>query len=89
MLNLLEKFIYFFLFLLNKYLNLQTTENWLSRFEDKMINKYLSKKEIVAKIGKGKNLNQETEDRSRGYHVDGICVTMVMRPDTLDKRQLF
>lgn len=45
MLNILERIIYFVLFLLNKYLDTNRTEQWLSSFENMMINKYVSKKE--------------------------------------------
>jgi hypothetical protein len=48
MLNIIESVMYFILFLLNKYINCSTTENLLSLFENKMINKYVSKTEIKA-----------------------------------------
>lgn len=44
--NIFETIIYFILFLLNKYLDLKITDKWLNQFENKMINKYVSKTEI-------------------------------------------
>ncbi len=40
--NKLEHILYFFIFLLNKYLDLSITDKWLNNFENKIINKYLS-----------------------------------------------
>jgi hypothetical protein len=48
MLTIIEKSIYFILFLVNKYIDLEITEKWLSKFENKMIKKYVPDKPIDA-----------------------------------------
>src|SRR5438105_4430229 len=44
--NRIESFIFFVLFLINKYINCNITEKVLVLFENRMIKKYVSKKEI-------------------------------------------
>jgi hypothetical protein len=44
--NILESFIFFILFLINKYIDCKITEKWLIFFENRMIRKYVSRKEI-------------------------------------------
>ena len=44
--NYIENIIYSFNFLLNKYLGFTIIENTLNWFENKMIHKYISRKEI-------------------------------------------
>ena len=45
--NNIENIIYSFNFLLNKYLGFMRIEHILNWFENRMINKYISKKEII------------------------------------------
>ena len=44
--NLIESIIYSFTFLTNKYVGFRITEYILNWYENRMINKYVSKKEI-------------------------------------------
>jgi len=44
--NIFEYIIYFLLFICNKYIDIKLTDKLLNQFENKMINKYLSKTEI-------------------------------------------
>ena len=48
MLSVVEHIIYSILFLINKYLDLRFTENYLNWYENKIIKKYLVKKEITS-----------------------------------------
>ena len=40
---LIERVIYFFIFLLNKYIGINFTENLLNKYENKLINKYVKR----------------------------------------------
>ena len=44
--NYFEKYIYFIIFLFNQYIGITCTENTLQWFENRMIRKYVSKKEL-------------------------------------------